>query len=192
PPPRWYIVQCNPGLEDSVKATIMAKVANSRRLQKTVVEVLVPCTKVTKLGLGNKPVEKQEKLFAGYVLVRMRMDKDTWFMIKNSNHVLNFVGHDRARKNAGGGIAAGRGHVVPTPLTRDEERRIFERLGMMETSKVPVAFEVGTRVRVKGGAFSGNEGKVVEIDHNMDLYRIRFDLFKSETPTEFSAEQLER
>ena len=67
-------------------------------------------------------------MFPGYVYVHMHMDKDTWYIIKNSNHVQNFVGHDNARRNAGGGIQAGRGHVVPTPLTRAEERRIFDRI----------------------------------------------------------------
>jgi len=98
PSPRWYIVQCNPGLEDSVRATLMAKISNSQRLKQTIREVLVPCTVVTKLGVGNKRVAKLDKLFPGYVFVNMRMDKDTWYTIKNSNHVLNFVGHDRARR----------------------------------------------------------------------------------------------
>ncbi len=55
----------------------MAKISNSARLKKTIREVLVPCTVVTKLGMGNKEVMKLEKLFPGYVFVNMRMDKDT-------------------------------------------------------------------------------------------------------------------
>jgi len=120
---REYIAQ-----EASVMATLHAKRANSKRLQQTLVEVLVPTTPVTRLGVGNRPVVRFEKMFPGYVYVHMHMDKDTWYIIKNSNHVQNFVGHDNARRNAGGGIQAGRGHVVPTPLTRAEERRIFDRI----------------------------------------------------------------
>jgi transcriptional antiterminator NusG len=67
------------------------------------IEVLVPCTNVTRLGVGGKRVIRPEKLMPGYVLLNMRMDKDTWFSVKNSNNVQNFVGHDRARKNAAGG-----------------------------------------------------------------------------------------
>ena len=140
------------------------------------IEVLVPCTNVTRLGVGGKRVIRPEKLMPGYVLLNMRMDKDTWFSVKNSNNVQNFVGHDRARKNAAGGtrssrnpyqrrvraivkskccniatpndlqnkipdpkcsarirefaggVAGGRGHVVPTPLTRAEEKRIMDKI----------------------------------------------------------------
>jgi len=93
-------------LEDSVKATILAKMSNSKRLKVTIKEVLVPCTMVMKAGVGGVTVEKQEKLLGGYVLIKMCMDKDTWYIIKNSGNVLNFVGHDRARRNASGGTRA--------------------------------------------------------------------------------------
>ena len=136
PAPRWYIVQCNPGLEDNVKSTILAKMANSRRLQTTIKEVLVPCTMIMKSSVGGTVVQKQEKLLGGYVLIKMCMDKDTWYIIKNSNNVLNFVGHDRPRRNASGGIAAGRGHVVPTPLSRAEEKRIFDRISVMSNTQL--------------------------------------------------------
>ena len=72
------------------------------------IEVLVPCTNVTRLGVGGKRVIRPEKLMPGYVLLNMRMDKDTWFSVKNSNNVQNFVGHDRARKNAAGGTRSSR------------------------------------------------------------------------------------
>ena len=61
------------------------------------------CLWVRDLFLFVGPVP-QEKLLGGYVLIKMCMDKDTWYIIKNSNHVQNFVGHDRARKNVSGGI----------------------------------------------------------------------------------------
>jgi len=191
PAPRWYIVQCNPGLEDSVKATIQAKMENSKRLRTTIKEVLVPCTMVTKAGIGGKVVQKQEKLLGGYVLIRMCMDKDTWYMIKNSNHVLNFVGHDRARRNASGGIAAGRGHVVPTPLSRAEEKRIFDRISEMSPGASLSSFQVGSRVRVVQGVYTGNEGKVVAINPSLNRLQVRLPLFNSEKPNEFIPEQLE-
>lgn len=190
PAPRWYIVQCNPGLEDAVKATIWAKMQNSKRLQVTIKEVLVPCTMVQKQGVGGQVVQKQEKLLGGYVLIKMCMDKDTWYIIKNSNHVLNFVGHDRARKSAGGGIAAGRGHVVPTPLTRAEEKRIFDRIAEMSPGASLTNFKVGARVVVVQGVYSGNEGKVVSINPSLNRLQIRMPLFNSEKPTEFIPEQL--
>lgn len=190
PAPRWYIVQCNPGLEDSVKATIVAKMQNSRRLNTTIKEVLVPCTMVMKAGVGGQTVEKQEKLLGGYVLIKMCMDKDTWYIIKNSNNVLNFVGHDRARRNASGGIAAGRGHVVPTPLTRSEEKRIFDRIAAMSPGASMANFKVGSRVVVVQGVYSGNEGKVVAVNPSLNRLQIRLPLFNSEKPTEFIPEQL--
>jgi transcriptional antiterminator NusG len=191
PAPRWYIVQCNPGLEDSVKATIQAKMENSLRLRTTIKEVLVPCTMVTKAGIGGKVVQKQEKLLGGYVLIKMCMDKDTWYIIKNSNHVLNFVGHDRARRNASGGIAAGRGHVVPTPLSRAEEKRIFDRISEMSPGASLSNFQVGSRVVVVQGVYTGNEGKVVSINPSMNRLQVRLPLFNSEKPNEFIPEQLE-
>jgi len=191
PAPRWYIVQCNPGLEDSVKATILAKMSNSKRLKVTIKEVLVPCTMVMKAGVGGVTVEKQEKLLGGYVLIKMCMDKDTWYIIKNSGNVLNFVGHDRARRNASGGIdGRGRGHVVPTPLSRAEEKRIFDRIAQMSPGASLVNFQVGSRVVVVQGVYSGNEGKVVSINPSLNRMQVRLPLFNSEKPTEFIPEQL--
>jgi transcriptional antiterminator NusG len=177
PEPRWYIVQCNPGLEDAVKATIVAKMQNSRRLKTTIKEVLVPCTMVTKASIGGQTVEKQEKLLGGYVLIKMCMDKDTWYIIKNSNHVLNFVGHDRARRNASGGIAAGRGHVVPTPLTRAEEKRIFDRISQMSAGGSLANFPVGSRVVIVQGVYSGNQGKVVAVNPSLGRLQVSLSLF---------------
>jgi len=189
PPARWYIVQCNPGLEDAVGATLLAKRANSKWLQKTIIEVLVPCTNVTKLGLGGKKVVKPEKLMPGYVLLNMKMDKDSWFTVKNSNHVQNFVGHDRARRNAAGGVAAGRGHVVPTPLSRAEEKRIMDKITSARAALI--GFEAGDAVIIREGVFEGNTGRIVEADHVQMKYKVRLDLFKKEIPTVFTPVEME-
>jgi transcriptional antiterminator NusG len=132
---------------------------------------------VTKASIGGQTVEKQEKLLGGYVLIKMCMDKDTWYIIKNSNHVLNFVGHDRARRNASGGIAAGRGHVVPTPLTRAEEKRIFDRISQMSAGGSLVNFPVGSRVVIVQGVYSGNQGKVVAVNPSLGRLQVSLSLF---------------
>ena len=80
------------------------------------------------------------------------------------------MGHDRARKNAGGGIAGGRGHVVPTPLSRSEEKRIFDKITAARAAEL--GFEAGDIVRVREGIFQGNLGKIIEANHVSLRYAI--------------------
>jgi len=81
--------------------------------------------------------------------------------------------------------------VVPTPLTRAEEKRIFDRIAEKAVDEQSSPFKVGSIVRVLQGVFNGNEGKIIEADLDRNRFKVRMDLFKRETPTEFSPDQLE-
>jgi len=99
----------------------------------------------------------EEKVFPGYVLIRMMMDDEAWQVIKNTPHVINFVGAEQRRA-----YGRGRGHVKPMPLGRSEVERIFKQ-AQEQQPVVKVDMEAGDRISVLSGPFKDFEGEVIEV-----------------------------
>jgi transcriptional antiterminator NusG len=113
-PARWYAVQVASGCEKRVKADLERR-ALTFDVGERIAQVEIPQTPAVKIRKDGSRQHSDEKVFPGYVLVKMVMDDDTWQVVKNTSHVINFVGAEQRK-----GTGRGRGHVKPLPLSASE------------------------------------------------------------------------
>ena len=159
----WYVVHTYSGYENKVKVDIEKTIEN-RKLQDQILEVSVPMQEVIEVKNGaNKQVAK--KMFPGYVLIKMVMNDDTWYVVRNTRGVTGFVGPGSK----------------PVPLTPEE----MENLGFRETGVV-VDFEVGDTVVVTAGVWQDTVGVVKSINESKQTLAINVEMFGRETPVELN------
>ena len=157
----WYVVHTYSGYENKVKANIEKTIEN-RGLQDEILEVSVPLQNVVEIKNGvRKPVQK--KLFPGYVLLKMVMNDDTWYVVRNTRGVTGFVGPGSK----------------PVPLTEEE----IKAMGVTG-EEIVLDFEVGDTVTVMSGAWEGQQGIVKKINEDKQTVTIGIDVFGRETPVE--------
>ena len=165
---KWYVVHTYSGYENTVKATIEKTVEN-RHLENLIHEVSIPLETVTELT-EKGPKTYERKVFPGYVLVKMVMSDESWYVIKNVRGVTGFVGSG----------------TKPTPLT-DEE---VAQMGV-EKHEVVVSYGVGDRVTIVDGTLSNFTGTVESIDIPGNKVRVIVTMLGLETPVELDLEQVE-
>ena len=158
---KWYVVHTYSGYENAVADTIM-KSAENRRMQDLVQEVNIPMETVTEI-VGDKRREVERKLFPGYVLVKMVLTNESWYLVRNIRGVTGFVGPNSR----------------PVPLTEEE----VAKMGV-EKKVVSVSYAVGDEVKVLTGPLEGFVGVVEEIDVDKDLVKVTVSMFGRETPVE--------
>ena len=159
----WYVVHTYSGYENKVKVDIEKTIEN-RNLQDQILEVSVPMLPVVEMKNG---VEKQadKKMFPGYVLIKMVMNDDTWYVVRNTRGVTGFVGPGSK----------------PVPLTEAE----MKPLGI-QTENVSIDFGEGDMIVVVAGAWKDTVGVVQKIDYSKQTATINVELFGRETPVEIS------
>lgn len=165
---KWYVVHTYSGYENKVAGNL-EKMVENRKLQDLIQEIKVPTEKVTEYK-DDKKREVERKIFPGYVLVKMVMDDDSWYVVRNIRGVTGFVGP--ASK--------------PIPLTEEE----VLALGV-ETKYIEVRFAVGDSVRVTSGPLEGFIGTVDLIDVDKNKVRVIVSMFGRETPAELELDQAE-
>ena len=165
---KWYVIHTFSGYEKKVQANIEKSVEN-RNLHDLIVDIKVPMEEVVETkGAEQKVV--QRKVFPGYVMVKMIMTDDSWYVIRNTRGVTGFVGPGSK----------------PVPLS-DEE---VYTMGI-ERKVVSVNFDVGTPVRVCEGPLADFVGTVDEINMEKQSVRVIVSMFGRETPVELDFSQVE-
>ena len=165
---KWYVVHTYSGYENKV-ATNIEKAVENRKLHDLISEVRVPTEMVTEIK-DNKKREVERKIFPGYVLVKMIMTDDSWYVVRNIRGVTGFVGPGSK----------------PVPLT-DEE---VERLGV-DQRQVEVNFAEGDSIKVIDGYLSGFIGVVDALDLEKGLVRVTVSMMGKEVPVELELDQVE-
>lgn len=165
---KWYVVHTYSGYENKVASNLETTVEN-RNLGHLIQEIRVPTEKVTEIK-DNKSREVERKVFPGYVIVKMIMNDDSWYVVRNIRGCTGFVGPSSK----------------PVPLT-DEE---VERLGV-EIKKVEVEYNVGDSVRIIDGPFDDSIGIVDELNKEKNSVRVIIHMFGRETPVELELNQVE-
>ena len=166
---KWYVAHTYSGYENKVKANIEATV-QSRNMEDVILEVVVPLHEVeeTKGGV-RKSVPK--KIFPGYVLVKMFMTDESWYVVRNTRGVTGFVGPGSK----------------PVPLTKEE----LNTLGIRE--KMPsIDLKVGDYIRVTSGPFEGFDGLVEEVNIERRKLKVNISMFGRETPVELDFAQISK
>lgn len=165
---KWYVIHTYSGYENKV-ATNIEKVVENRGLHDLIPEVKVPTETVVEIK-DDKTKEVERKLFPGYVMVKMVMNEETWYIVRNIRGCTGFVGPGSD----------------PIPLTDKE----VARMGV-ESKVVEVNFAVGDTVNVIDGNMVGFSGKVAELDVDNNVVKVIISMFGRETPVEFQLNQLE-
>ncbi len=164
---RWYVVHTYSGYENKVAQNI-EKIVENRGLRDQILDVKIPTGIFTEMK-DDKKVEVERKLFPGYVLIKMVMNEDTWYIARNTRGVTGFVGPGSK----------------PVPLTEAE----VEALGV-EVREVEVSYSEGDTVKVIDGSFEGFTGKVSEISKERGKVSVLITMMGRETPVEFDLDQV--
>jgi transcription termination/antitermination protein NusG len=182
---RWYAVQVASGCEKRVKTNLEQRIQTFDVADK-IIQVEIPHTPTVKIRKDGKRLPSEEKVFPGYVLVRMVMSDDTWQVVRNTSHVINFVGAEQKR-----GSGRGRGHVKPVPLNPSEVERIFKQ-AMEQEPVVKIDMATGDKIVVLSGPFKDFEGEVIEVSPERSKLKALLSIFGRDTPVELEFNQVKK
>jgi transcriptional antiterminator NusG len=187
---RWYAVQVGSGCEKRVKLSLEQRIPtledSYEDLRQKIVQIEIPQTPIVKIRKDGSRHTDQEKVFPGYVLIRMHLDDDTWQVVKNTPHVINFVGTEKRRQSG-----RGRGHVEPKPLSEAEAERIF-RVTTAQEPVIKIDMAPGDKIKVLSGPFKDFEGEVVEVSPERSKLKALLSIFGRDTPVELEFNQVEK
>ncbi len=183
--PRWYAVQVASGCEKRVKINLEQR-KDTLGVADRLVEIAIPQTSAVKIRKDGVRQNIEEKVFPGYVLIRMALDDEVWQVIKNTPNVINFVGAEQKLR-----YGRGRGHVKPVPLSRSEVDRIFKQAEEQEPI-VKIDMEVGNQILVLSGPFKEFEGEVIEVSYERNKLKALLSIFGRDTPVELEFNQVEK
>ena len=170
---RWYVLHTYSGYENKVKRSIEHRV-EALDLGDRVYEVVVPTQDEIEIRNSQRHTV-QRKVFPGYVLVRMEMDDDTWYALRNTPGVTGFVNVNNK----------------PVPLSETEVQAILKGMAA-EAPKVKVSFQLGDTVRITDGPFADFRGEIDEINQEKGKIKVLVSFFGRETPVELDFLQVER
>jgi transcriptional antiterminator NusG len=176
-PGKWYVLHTQSGYENKVRQNLEAR-TKSMNMEERIHEIVIPLEDVTEIRNGKKVVV-QKKMFPGYLLVRCRLDDDSWYVIRNTPGVTGFVGAGNK----------------PSPLPRkDVEMFLATKTGeeaeVSKRSKPRLEYELDETVRVKEGPFADFSGQIVDIDGERLKLKVLVNIFGRETPVELEFSQV--
>ena len=166
--PRWYVVHTYSGYENKVK-TDLEKTVKNRELEEYFFDIVVPMEEQIEIKDGKRKTNLK-KVFPGYVLIKMIVTEETWYIVRNTRGVTGFVGSG----------------TDPIPLT-DEEIRAMG----FETS-INVDYDVNDSVQILNGAFKDSIGTVQEINKEKHKVKVLISMFGRETPVELEFSQIQK
>lgn len=167
--PRWYVVHTYSGYENKVK-TDLEKTIKNRELEDFFEDIIVPMEEQVEIKDGKRKTNLR-KVFPGYVLIKMIVTEESWYVVRNTRGVTGFVG-------------AG---TEPTPLTDEEIRN----MGFDEVP-VNIDYEINDNVKLLNGALEGFEGIVQNIDKEKGKVTVLVSMFGRETAVEVELAQVQR
>jgi transcription termination/antitermination protein NusG len=172
---RWYVIHTYSGFENKVKQSIEQRVV-AAGMSAALSRVMIPTETVVELKKGKRR-EASQKFFPGYVLIRVEMSDDLWYLIKNTPKVTGFVGPG----------------VRPTPIPDEQVRAILHQVETgAERPKHRISFTRGESVRVIDGPFSNFTGVVDEVKPDKGRLKVMVSIFGRPTPVDLEFLQVER
>jgi len=166
---RWYVVHTYSGYENKVK-TDLEKTVKNRELEEYFFDIIVPMEEQIEIKDGKKKTNIK-KVFPGYVLIKMIVTEETWYIVRNTRGVTGFVGSG----------------TDPIPLTDEEIRKMgFEDIA------INVDYNVNDNVQILGGPLNGYTGIVQEINKEKNKVKVLVSMFGRETPVELEFSQVQK
>jgi transcription termination/antitermination protein NusG len=170
---KWYVIHTYSGHENSVAVNMVQRVG-TMGLNDKVLELLIPTQNKILIKRGKKKTIK-EKLFPGYMLVKMIMEDDSWLCVRTTPGVTSFVGIG----------------TKPTPLPPEEVKSI-QKFMAQEAPKYKASFSIGEAVRIVEGPFADFLGSVASIDESKGKVNVLVSIFGRETPVELDFLQVSK
>ncbi|MDR1016566.1 MAG: transcription termination/antitermination protein NusG [Coriobacteriales bacterium] len=169
----WYIAHTYSGYENKVKSAI-EHLADNLGLADQIRKVEIPTESVVEIKDGGERIQKEAKVFPGYVLIRAEMTNEVWQAIRNIDGVSGFVG-------AGG---------KPAPLTHEQYNKIAKKTDRKAPTKTSVSFKVGQVVKVTDGPFAEFDATISEVNAETGKIKVLVSIFGRETPVELNFSQI--
>ena len=166
---KWYVVHTYSGYENKVRDSLLKTVENNG-MQDKIVDVRIPVEEAIEIK-NNKRRTVQRKLLPSYVIVKMELTNETWYVVRNTRGVTGFVGSGNK----------------PTPLSESDFAAIFE-----PAVQTRLDIEVGDEVRILSGLFENFTGKVVAIDKAAQQVSVVVPMLKRETTVDLAYDEVVR
>ncbi len=170
---RWYVVHTYSGHENKVAANLKQRI-ETQKLTHKIFDIVVPTRNVVKVSHGKKE-EIKEKIFPGYILVKMILDDDSWLAVRTTQGVTAFVGAGNK----------------PTPIS-DREVDAIRKFMAMEAPKYKASFSVSEAVKIVDGPFADFLGTIESIDEEKGKVKVLVSIFGRETPVELDFLQISK
>ena len=176
-PGDWYVIHSYSGYENKVKANLETRI-QSMHMEDRIFEVHIPMEDVVEFK-GGKKVTVPKKVFPGYILVRMSLDDDSWYAVRNTPGVTGFVAGNAQK---------------PTPLSRREVERFLGVQKEEEKGKPRFKpdWEIGEQVRVVTGPFADFNGVIEEINVDQQKIVVLVNIFGRDTPVELGFDDIQK
>jgi len=170
---KWYVVHVYSGFESKVKMALEERIASSPHREKFG-EVIVPTEQIVELVKGKRK-ESSRKFYPGYILVRMELNDETWYLINDTAKVSGFLG----------------GREKPTPISDEDAQQILSRMEAGKLKPQPkFLFESGDEVRVIDGPFTSFNGVVSDVNPEKGKVKVLVSIFGRSTPVELEFVQV--
>jgi transcriptional antiterminator NusG len=176
-PGDWYVIHSYSGYENKVKVNLESRI-QSMHMEDRIYEVHIPMEDVVEIKAGKK-VTVNKKVFPGYILVRMTLDDDSWYAVRNTPGVTGFVAGNAQK---------------PTPLSRREVERFLGVHKEEEKGKPRFKpdWEIGEQVRVVTGPFADFNGVIEEINIDQQKIVVLVNIFGRDTPVELGFDDIQK
>ena len=173
PNAKWYVVHTYSGHENRVATTLKQRI-ESEHLEEKILDILVPTQDKIEIKSGKK-VNVKEKIFPGYILVKMVLDDASWLAVRTTQGVTSFVGIGNK----------------PTPISEAEVQTII-RFTKEEAPTYKQVFTLNDTVKIVDGPFAEFIGKVDHVDEEKGKVKVLVSIFGRETPVELDFLQVQR
>lgn len=170
---KWYIVHTYAGHENKVARSLMQRV-ETMGFEKSIFEVIVPTRNTIKVS-GGKKETVQEKIFPGYVLIKMILDDESWLLVRTTQGVTAFIGAGNK----------------PTPISEKEVEAI-QKFMKVEEPLYKAAFSKNEAVKIVDGPFADFLGTIDDIDETRGKLKVLVSIFGRETPVELDFLQVKK
>jgi len=173
PNAKWYVVHTYSGHENKVSANLKQRI-ETMKLADKIFDIVVPTRNIVTVKHGKKE-EQKEKIFPGYILVKMVLDDASWLAVRTTQGVTAFVGAGNK----------------PTPISEKEVGTILKFM-QMEAPKYKTTFSLGEAVKIVDGPFADFLGSIESIDEEKGKIKVLVSIFGRETPVELDFLQVSK
>ena len=172
---KWYVVHTQTGGEEKARAGLESRIQTTA-LKTFVGEIIVPTEQVSEIRGGKKRISAR-KFFPGYILLKMDMTKESWYLVKTTPGITGFIGPGRK----------------PTPISDKQVQSILQRTEDTELKPTPkMTFDIGESIRIAEGPFANFNGAVMEVYPERGKVKVSVSIFGRATLVEMENWQVEK